>query len=98
MSLFLCIAFTLYLVGFYNCLLMSTKNILSFLVASEIMFLGLDMLFIISTLLLNHSGGLIIGVLTLMITVGESGVGLGLCVLSLQLNQSINFSDYIELK
>lgn len=98
MTLFLAIAITLYIVGFYNCLFMSKKNIISFLVASEIMFLGIDMLFILSSLLFNIANGLIFGVLILMISVGESALGLGLCVTSLKLNKNISFYDYSRLK
>jgi NADH-quinone oxidoreductase subunit K len=98
MTLFLTIAITLYLVGFYNCLFMSKKNIISFLVASEVMFLGIDILFILSSLLFNIANGLIFGVLILMLSVGESALGLGLCVTSLKLNKNISFYDYARLK
>jgi NADH:ubiquinone oxidoreductase subunit K len=98
MTLFLAIAITLYLVGFYNCLFMSKKNIISFLVASEVMFLGIDILFILSSLLFNIANGLIFGVLILMLSVGESALGLGLCVTSLKLNKNISFYDYSRLK
>jgi hypothetical protein len=46
------------------------------------MFLGIDTLFIGLALILNEKISLIYAILTLMLTVGESVVGLGLCVLS----------------
>lgn len=98
MTLFITISITIYLVGFYNCLFMSKKNIISFLVASEVMFLGIDIMFILSSLLFNIANGLIFGVLILMLSVGESALGLGLCVTSLKLNKNIGFYDYSRLK
>jgi len=98
MTIFLIISTTLYIIGFYNSLFMSKKNIISFLVASEIMFLGLDMMFIISSLILNIANGLIFGILILMLSVGESALGLGLCITSLKVIKTINYDDYTNLK
>jgi len=91
-------SFILYFSGLFNCILLNNKNLLSFLIASEFMFLGIDFLFIGSSFLLNNPNSLIYSVLFLMITVGESVVGLGLCVLALKLEDSINFSDFSKLK
>jgi NADH:ubiquinone oxidoreductase subunit K len=77
---------------------MSRKNIISFLVASEIMFLGIDVFFIISSLIFNIANGLIFGILILMLSVGESALGLGLCITSLKLTKNIGFYDYTALK
>lgn len=74
------------------------KNILKFLIASEFMFLGIDTLFIGSALILNEKFSLLYAILILMLTVGESAVGLGLCVLSLKLKTSIQFINYSSLK
>jgi len=98
MTIFLIIPITLYLTGFYNCLIMSRKNVISFLVASEIMFLGLDILFIVSSLIFNIANGLIFGILVLMLSVGESALGLGLCITSLKFTKNIGFYDYTTLK
>ena len=62
------------------------------------MFLGIDTLFIGLALILNEKISLIYAILTLMLTVGESAVGLGLCVLSLKLKTSIQFINYTNLK
>ena len=78
MLLFFTVAMTIFIVGIYNCLFLSKKNILSFLVASEVMFLGIDILFVLSSLIFNAANGIIYGVLILMLSVGESAVGLGL--------------------
>ena len=98
MLLFFTIAMTIFIVGIYNCLFLSKKNILSFLVASEVMFLGIDILFVLSSLIFNAANGIIFGVLILMLSVGESAVGLGLCVNSLKLTKNINFYDFTYLK
>ncbi len=45
---------------------------LIFLISSEIMFLGLDLLFIGTSLLMNSFNGIIFGFTLLMLTVGES--------------------------
>jgi len=95
MLLLFSLAMTLYLVGVYNCIFTNRhKNILSFLIASELMFLGIDIEFVLASLFLNNAGGIIFGVLILMISVGESAIGLGLCVISLKLKKNINFYDY----
>jgi NADH:ubiquinone oxidoreductase subunit K len=88
-----------YLIGIYNCIFTSKNNdILSFLVASELMFLGIDFSFVLAGLLFNNAGGIIISVLLLMLSVGESAVGLGLCVTSLKLKKKISFYDYTTLQ
>jgi NADH-quinone oxidoreductase subunit K len=98
MILFIIIAMSIYILGAYNCLFLSKKNILSFLVASEVMFLGIDILFIIASLIFNIANGIVFAVLVLMLSVGESAVGLGLCINSLKLTKNINFYDYTSLK
>jgi len=98
MMIILVISITLYMTGFYNCLFMTRKNIISFLVASEIMFLGIDLLFIVSSLLFNIANGLIFGVLILMISVGESALGLGLCIASLKFTKDVGFYRHSSLR
>lgn len=98
MTFFLYFSFTLYFTGLINCIFLTNKNLLNFLIASEFMFLGIDSLYIGSALLLNDKSSLLYAVLILMLTVGESAVGLGLCVLSLKLKNSIRFIEFSNLK
>ena len=98
MLFFLSITTTLFFSGLINCIIIRHKNLLLFLISSEIMFLGLDLFFIWSSLLFNNFNGIIFSFLILMLTVGESVVGLGFCILGLKLENSINFITYSNLK
>jgi NADH:ubiquinone oxidoreductase subunit K len=89
---------SIYFIGLLNCIFIREKNILSFLISSEIMFLGLDLLFIGTSLLFNNFSGLIFGFLILMLTVGESAIGLGLCIIALKIEKNISFIHYSNLK
>jgi len=71
---------------------------LTFLISSEVMFLGLDLFFIGTGLLMNSFSGVIFGFILLMLTVGESVIGLGLCIVALKLENTINFIDFSNLK
>lgn len=84
--------------GFFNCIFMTNKNLLIFLIASEFMFLGIDLLYTGSALLLNDKSCLLYAVLILMLTVGESVAWLGLCVLSLKQKNSIPIIVFYILK
>lgn len=74
------------------------KNLLSFLISSEIMFFGIDLLFITTSLAFNNFYGIIYGFFILMLTVGESVIGLGICIIALKLENTINFINYSNLK
>src|SRR5579871_2462950 len=98
MLFYLTISNILYFSGLFNCVYLNNKNILSFLIASEFMFLGVDLLFIGASLVLNKNECLIFAVIILMLTVGESVVGLSLCIFSLKLKRSIYLFDFANLK
>jgi len=74
------------------------KNLLSFLIASEFMFLGLDLFFIGSSLLFNKPESIIFAVCILMLTVGESVIGLSLCIFSLKLKNSVSICQFSNFK
>jgi NADH:ubiquinone oxidoreductase subunit K len=74
------------------------KNLLSFLIAAEIMFLGLDLGFIGVSLINNHPLGIIYSLIILILAVGESAVGLSLCVIGLKIDDNISFSQFNKLK
>jgi NADH:ubiquinone oxidoreductase subunit K len=98
MLFFLSISSILYFSGLLNCIIINNKNMLTFLISSEIMFLGLDLFFIGTGLLMNSFSGIIFGFILLMLTVGESVIGLGLCIVALKLENTINFIDFSNLK
>jgi NADH:ubiquinone oxidoreductase subunit K len=98
MFFYLFISNTLYFSGLLNCIYLNNKNLLSFLVASEFMLLGLDLLFIGASLILNKNEAILFAVLILMLAVGESIIGLSLCVFSLKLKHSIYFFEFSSLK
>jgi len=98
MNFLLYLSFTFYFSGLINCVFLNNKNLLNFLIASEFMFLGIDILYVGSALLLNDKSSLIYATIILMLTVGESAVGLGLCVLALKLKNSIKIIDFSALK
>jgi NADH:ubiquinone oxidoreductase subunit K len=74
------------------------KNLLSFLIAAEIMFLGLDLGFIGASLINNHSLGIIYSFIVLILAVGESAVGLSLAIIGLKLDDNIAFLQFNKLK
>jgi NADH:ubiquinone oxidoreductase subunit K len=98
MIFMLSLIFILYFVGLINCIIITNKNLLTFLFSAEIMFLGLDLFFIWSSLVLDHYNGIIYGVSLLMLTVGESIIGLSLSIIALKMKNSTNFIDYTNLK
>jgi NADH:ubiquinone oxidoreductase subunit K len=76
----------------------TNKNLLTFLFASEIMFLGLDLFFIWISLMTDQYDGIIYAVTLLMLTVGESVIGLSLSIISLKMKNSTNFFNHSNLK
>jgi len=98
MSFFIILSLILFFCGLLNLILMSKKNILSFLIASEILFLGIDVFLIGVSVVTNLASGIIFAVIILMIAVGDAAVGLGLCILSLKLRRNINFRSYFKMR
>jgi NADH:ubiquinone oxidoreductase subunit K len=98
MIFFLGLSLTLYFSGLFNCFLVNNKNILTFLISSELMFLGINLLFIGTSLLFNDFKGIIFAFSVLILSVGDSVIGLGLCIVCLKLEKSIRFIDYSNLK
>ena len=97
MVFFFVISNIFYFTGLINCIYLVNKNLLSFLIASEFMFLGIDLFFIGSSLLFNRPETIIFAVCILMLTVGESVVGLSLCVFSLKLKNTISIYHFSNL-
>jgi NADH:ubiquinone oxidoreductase subunit K len=62
------------------------------------MFLGLDLGFVGLSLLLANFSGVIYALMLLAVTVGESAIGLSLCVISLKLENNISFNSFKKLK
>lgn len=89
---------SLYFSGLFNCIYCYNKNLLTFLISAEIMFLGLDLGFVGLSLLLANFSGVIYALMLLAVTVGESAIGLSLCVISLKLENNISFNSFKKLK
>lgn len=68
------------------------------MISAEIMFLGLDLGFVGLSLLLANFSGVIYALMLLAVTVGESAIGLSLCVISLKLENNISFNSFKKLK
>lgn len=68
------------------------------MIAAEVMFLGLDLGYLGVSLLICHPLGIIYSFFILVLTVGESAVGLGLSSLALKLEGNINFRSFTRLK
>lgn len=98
MFFYLILSNLLYFSGLFNCIYINNKNLLTFMIASEFMFLGLDVLFIGASLIFNKNECILFAVLILMLTVGESVVGLSLCIFSLKLKRSIYVFEFSNLK
>ena len=98
MFFFFIISNIFYFTGLINCVYLENKNLLSFLIASEFMFLGLDLLFIGSSLLFNKPDFIIFAVCILMLTVCESVVGISLCIFSLKLKHSISICQFSNFR
>ena len=78
--------------------LCSSKNLLSFLICTEIMILGINLLFIVFALMFNSPDALVYSFLLLLMSVGESAVGLSLQILNIKNTKTIEIEDWINLK
>jgi NADH:ubiquinone oxidoreductase subunit K len=84
--------------GLVNASLNSSKNLLSFLICIEIAVLGISLLFIIFGLAINLPDGLVYSFLLLLMSVGESAIGLSLCILNIKNTKTIEIEDWTFLK
>ena len=92
------LALIIFFSGLLNMCLCSSKNLLSFLICVEISMLGISLLFIVISLLLNLPDALVYSFLLLLMSVGESAVGLSLCILNIKNTKTIEIENWNNLK
>lgn len=98
MMFFISLGLILYSVGLINCVIINKKNLLVFLVSSEFMFLGLNLLLIAFGFIFHFMDAVVISFMIFVMTVGESAVGLGLSIVCFKLIKSVNVNDFNKLK
>jgi NADH:ubiquinone oxidoreductase subunit K len=98
MIFLLSIGVVIYVSGCLNCFFNHNRNLIIFLIASEIMFLGLNMLFIGSSILMADYNFFIYGFIIIFSTISESVIGLGLCVLALRTKKTTIIREFTNKK
>jgi NADH:ubiquinone oxidoreductase subunit K len=90
MSFFI-ISIVIFITGFINCVDIRHKNLITFLLATEVTFFGLDCFFIFISFALNIAEGVIYSFVLIFLTICESVIGLGLCIYVNKYNKNVNF-------
>jgi NADH:ubiquinone oxidoreductase subunit K len=98
MFIFIVLFTTFIITGFINCIFLEKKNLLIFLVAAEFLFLGIILMFIGFSLIVDLPDLIIASFILFMMTVGESAVGLGMSILCLKLKNDTSFYKFKNLK
>lgn len=94
----LVVAFSLFFSGLFQIIFSENKNFLLIMVASEIMFLGMNLGFIYLFIFKCITGALWCYILFLVIIIGEAAIGFSLVITLLKFNNSIKLSDLRYLK
>lgn len=97
-NLWLFVYINLFSVGFVNVALSKTKNLLVVLMGIELMLFGLGFGFIAHSVVSCDFKGQVYALLLLMLSAGESALGLGLIVASYRVKGNINCSGFGGLK
>jgi NADH:ubiquinone oxidoreductase subunit K len=74
------------------------KNVLLLIASVEIMFLGINLVFISGYIFLNLEVGLIYALINLSVAAGEASIGFGLLVASFRNQPDITFKGFHRLK
>jgi len=74
------------------------KNVLLLMASLEIMFLGINLVFISGYIFLNLEVGLVYALITLSVSAAEAAVGFGLLMASFRNQPDVTFSDLNKLK
>jgi NADH-quinone oxidoreductase subunit K len=74
------------------------KNVLLLMASVEIMFLGVNLVFISGYVFLNLEIGLIYALINLSVSAAEAAVGFGLLIASFRNSPNITFSGFNRLK
>ena len=87
------ISLVVFFSGLINACLSSSKNLLSFLICIELSILGVSLLFTVFGLALNLPDGIVYSFFLLLMTVGESAVGLSLCISNIKNTKTIEIEN-----
>ena len=98
MIFFFNLAFAYLFIGFFNCLKNFNRNILIFMIASELMFFGFELTLIGTSFLLNDISSVVISLLVMCCGIAETIVGFGLCYFATKTNKKINFNTLQTLR
>jgi NADH:ubiquinone oxidoreductase subunit K len=74
------------------------KNVLLLMASIEIMFLGINLVFISGSIFLNLEVGLIYGLIGMSLSAAEAAIGFGLLAASFRNRPDISFSNFNKLK
>ena len=74
------------------------KNLITLLLALELMLLSASLNFIYFSVVLNDVHGQLYALIVLAVAAGESAIGLGILVITFRLKQNILFSDLNSLR
>jgi NADH-quinone oxidoreductase subunit K len=96
-GLFLIAAGLIFSIGAFG-IAFNRKNIILLMVSIEIMFLGINLVFISGYLFLNLEVGLIYALISLSISAAEAAIGLGLLMASFRNRPDITFNSFNCLK
>ena len=97
-SFYLIISFSFFFVGFLQVVFIENKNVLTLLVASELMFLGLNLNFIYLYLFWNFMESLVFSISLIAVSAAEVAIGLSLSILCVKLNKTTELIKFNKLK
>src|SRR5690242_579631 len=88
----------LFFIGLTHLCFTGVRNLLTLLICIEIMLLGVSLLFVSFSYLINLPDGIVCALLILLVGVNESVLGLSLCILALKTKGSIEIEVFKNLK
>jgi NADH:ubiquinone oxidoreductase subunit K len=96
-GIFLIFSGLIFFIGAFG-IAFNRKNILILMASVEIMFLGVNLVFISGYIFLNLEVGLIYALISLSISAAEAAIGFGLLMSSFRNKPNITFSRFNRLK
>jgi len=96
-GIFLVFSGLIFSIGIFG-IVFNRKNILLLMASVEIMFLGINLVFISGYIFLNLEVGLIYALVNISVAAGEAVIGFGLLMGSFRTRQDITFKSFNGLK
>jgi len=90
-------SFILFTIGLLG-IIINTRNFLVTMMCVEIMYLGIILSFIITSVYTGDPKGEIYAIILLILAAAESAIGLGVLIILYRFGNSIEFTSYTELK